>query len=479
MAGLRNTDQRLASINKVSEMKNLLPATIVGLGVLGTGCLSMQQLDHPSSPSDSKDLIPYRATGKVTTLIVASPFVLSERNQHSEWFPTWFLIGAAEVTGWVNLPRVAAYDTVMLTPKLYYLSRYNADIPFWQDYLEGKKAYSDWMLALHLTGYTDLWLQDRLKNYPLSEAQILQMIRLEINLPELAGRKELSATAANALIDRAKKPKRTVYSRTTPDEKQNWMRKILSTLATNPVTTTEVLVRLSQEKDTFIASVVAGNPRLPPDRLLALAELHHSAVDVSLARNPATPMPLLLAFSDPRKNMQEQLARNPSISKEIMMIIATGKNQYAQTALLQNPALSVEALMVLGEKDHWKNFSVLGHPNTPPQVIEMVYRKAQFAPWMFWRLKNCPASVLMSILRGRNNLSENDIDEILRHHNMTIETLMNSRQELLSPASDGYASREQAKLRVKKMDERIAVLQKSTHPSPQNTAEAPGMQEKQ
>jgi hypothetical protein len=126
-------------------------------------------------------------------------------------------------------------------------------------------------------------------------------------------------------------------------------------LASNPGIPEAMILRLSADADEEVRWGAASNPRTPPERLLALRVAgRYSTMNEYLARNPALPREVIIAMYRGGEANKVSFAMNPALPADLMREIATIGNDLDRTWLAANPALPPDLMQRL-ERDESEN----------------------------------------------------------------------------------------------------------------------------
>lgn len=119
-------------------------------------------------------------------------------------------------------------------------------------------------------------------------------------------------------------------------------------LAGNPGLAQEMILRLSADADEEVRWGAAGNPRTPPERLLALRVAgRYATMNEYLARNPALPREIIVAMYRGGEANKVAFAMNPALPEELMREIAATGSELDRIWLATNPSLPPSLMQTL------------------------------------------------------------------------------------------------------------------------------------
>jgi hypothetical protein len=162
-----------------------------------------------------------------------------------------------------------------------------------------------------------------------------------------------------------------------------------------PLTVDEA-ARLEGLRDAAVGHLLASNPGIPAEMILRLSMDSDVEVRWGTAYNPRTPVARLLAMRDAGKysTMNEHLARNPALPREVMVAMYRG-GEANKVAFAMNPGLPEELMRdIANTGDELARIWLAGNPSLPPALMEALERDLaegvrrsveQNPAWKRWR----------------------------------------------------------------------------------------------
>lgn len=121
-------------------------------------------------------------------------------------------------------------------------------------------------------------------------------------------------------------------------------------LAANPSIPREMILRLSADTDEEVRWGAADNPNAPVGRLLVLRDAgRYSTMNEYLARNPALPREVIVAMYRGGEANKAGFAMNPALPEDLMRDIAATGSDLDRTWLAANPSLPADLAARLAE----------------------------------------------------------------------------------------------------------------------------------
>lgn len=121
-------------------------------------------------------------------------------------------------------------------------------------------------------------------------------------------------------------------------------------LASNPGIAPEMILRLSADADEEVRWGAACNPRTPPERLLALRVVgRYATMNEYLARNPALPREIIVAMYRGGEANKVAFAMNPALPEDLMREIAASDKDLDRTWLAANLSLPADLVASLAQ----------------------------------------------------------------------------------------------------------------------------------
>ena len=115
---------------------------------------------------------------------------------------------------------------------------------------------------------------------------------------------------------------------------RRWRQGARQAVASNPLTSVETLVKLSQQPDT--AGYVASNPNTPTETLAELANSHATLIREAVAKNPNTPSAALALLAlDTHERVRLMVASNQRAAEGTLEILASDFSASVQAAARQ------------------------------------------------------------------------------------------------------------------------------------------------
>jgi hypothetical protein len=154
--------------------------------------------------------------------------------------------------------------------------------------------------------------------------------------------------------------------------------------------------RLEGLRDAAVGHLLASNPGIPAEMILRLSADSDVEVRWGTAYNPRTPVARLLALRDAGKysTMNEHLARNPALPREVMVAMYRG-GEANKVAFAMNPGLSEDLMRdIANTGDELARIWLAGNPSLPPELMETLERDLaegvrrsleQNPAWKRWR----------------------------------------------------------------------------------------------
>ena len=158
-------------------------------------------------------------------------------------------------------------------------------------------------------------------------------------------------------------------------------------------------VRLEGFRDPAVLHLLASNPSIPAAMILRLSTDGDVEVRWGTAYNPSTPVARLLALRDAGKysTMNEHLARNPALPREVMVAMHRG-GEANKVAFAMNPGLPEDLMRdIANTGDELARIWLAGNPSLPPALMEALERDLaegvrrsleQNPVWKRWRQGN-------------------------------------------------------------------------------------------